>query len=107
MKRGYPFYLYMYALWLSPAATQMWCFGRLLPLMIGEKIEENNPHWDNFLLLLSIVDYCLAPVISKHWTAYLRMIISDHHEEFKKLYPSFRLTPKMHYMVHYPEMMCK
>lgn len=83
MKSGYPFYLYMYALWLSPAATQMWCFGRLLPLMIGEKIEENNPHWDNFLLLLSIVDYCLAPVISKHWTAYLRMIISDHHEEFK------------------------
>lgn len=89
------------------AATQMWCLARLLPLMIGEKIEGNNPHWDNFLLLLSILDYCLAPVVSEDWAAFLRMIINDHHKEFKRLYPACRLTPKMHYMVHFPEMMCK
>ena len=32
--------------------------------MVGEKIEEGNRHWENFLLHLSIVDYTFAPVIS-------------------------------------------
>ena len=88
-------------------ATQMWCLARLLPLMIGEYIEEGDPHWENFLLVLSITAYCLAPLISTDWPAYLRMIINDHHTAFKQLYPSFYLTPKMHYMVHYPDIMCK
>lgn len=88
-------------------ATQMWCLARLLPLMIGDKIDEGNPYWENFLLLLSISDYCMAPVISKDWAAYLRMAINDHHTEFKVLYPTLRLTPKMHYMIHYPQIMCK
>lgn len=88
-------------------ATQMWCLARLLPLMIGDKIEADDRHWDNYLLLLSIADYCLAPVISKDWAAYVRTIINDHHYQFKQLYPTCRLTPKMHYLIHYPEMMCK
>lgn len=97
----------MHCMFLSFAASQMWCLARLLPLYIGEHVTVGDPHWDNFLLLLSIVDYCLAPLVSEDWAAYLREIIDVHHREFKILYPSFRLTPKMHYLVHYPEMMCK
>ena len=87
------------------AASQMWCLARLLPMFVGEHIEE-DPHWENFLLMLTIVDYCCAPLVSEDWAAYLRMLISDHHKEFTSLYP-FRVTPKMHYMVHYPDTMCK
>lgn len=89
------------------AAAQIWCLARLLPLFIGECIEEGDPHWENFLLLLTIVDYCFAPLVSEDWAAYLRMIINIHHKEFIKRYPSCRVTPKMHYMIHYPEIMCK
>lgn len=53
----------------------MWCLGRLLPLIIGDVINEDDPYWDNYLLLLTIVDYCLAPVISRDWVGYLRMNI--------------------------------
>lgn len=81
----------------------MWCLARLLPLMIGEKVNEGNAHWVNFLLLLSIVDYVFAPIISNDSVAYVRTLIEDHHQAFKELYPHCRITPKMHYMVHYPE----
>ncbi len=93
---------------MCAVATQMWCLARLLPLMIGERVEAGgDPHWENLLLLFSIVDYCLAPVVSENWAAYLRMLINDHHEHFKKLYPSLRLTPKMHYIVHFILFICQ
>ena len=88
-------------------ATQMWCLGRLLPLMIGNKIGKGSAYWENFLCLLSIVDYCFAPIIHQDWPSYLRVLIDDHHKEFRRLYTNCRLIPKAHYMVHYPEIMCK
>ena len=83
-------------------ASQMWCLARLLPLMIGERIDDDDLYWNNFVLL-TIVDYVLAPVVSKDCIAYLRVLIDDHHQSFKALYPNYRLTPKMHYLVHYPD----
>ena len=53
--------------------------------MIGEEIEEGDQYWGNFLLLLSILDYCMAPIVSKDWAAYLRMIIQDHHQISNRL----------------------
>ena len=81
----------------------MWCLARLLSLMIGNKIDKDDPYWDNFLLLLTIVNYVLAPVISKDTIAYLSVLIDEHHQVFKDLYPHCRITPKMHYIDHYPE----
>lgn len=84
-------------------ATQMWCFSRLLPLMIGEKVPHEDDHWKNFLLLLIIQDYVFAPSISPQSILYLKGLINDHHQSFKELYPTCSIIPKMHYMVHYPE----
>lgn len=75
--------------------------------MIGEKIEEGDPHWENFLRLLTIVDYCLAPIVSEDWAAYLRTLIEEHHTEFTVLYTLVRQIPKTHYIVHYPEIICR
>ena len=36
-------------------ASQAWCFARFLPLMIGEKIPEDQPNWLNFLILLNYI----------------------------------------------------
>lgn len=85
----------------------MWCLGRLLPLIIGSKIDKECPQWENYLLLLKIMDYCFAPTVSEEWAAYLRVMICEHHERFVLLYPSCRLIPKAHYLIHYAEMMCK
>ena len=84
-------------------ASQCWCLGRLLPLMIGHLVPDDDPHWLNFLLLLTIIDYLFARVISSFGVDYLHVIIDDHHSSFTELYQSCNIIPKMHYMVHYPD----
>ena len=53
-----------------------------------EKIEKGCAQWDNYLLLLTIMDYCFAPTVSEKGAAYLRMTIDEHHKCFTQLYPS-------------------
>ena len=74
-----------------------------LPLMIGERVPANDEHWNNFFLLLTILDYIFAPVISPDCIAHLKDLIDEHHQCFRELYPTCSITPKMHYIVHYPE----
>lgn len=87
----------------SIVATQMWCLARLLPMMIGDKVPHDDEHWKNFTLLLTILDYVFAPVISTDCVAHLKELICEHHQAFKELYPTCSIIPKMHYMIHYPE----
>ena len=81
----------------------MWCLCRLLPLMIGGKISESDERWMNFLRLLEIIDLVFAPVLSNDHVAYLSTLIEEHHQGFKELYPSCNITPKLHYVIHYPQ----
>ena len=81
----------------------MWCFSRILPLLVGDKVPEYCEQWKCFLLLLTIMDICLAPELDIDVIAYLRDIIHDHHCQFKDLYPHVHITPKLHYLIHYPE----
>ena len=85
-------------------AAQMWCLARLFPLLIGKEIPETCQEWQNYLLLLKILDIVFAPVLTP---AYLRTLISDHHQSFKCLYPLSRITLKMHYMIHCPDRISK
>jgi len=84
-------------------ASQMWCFGRLLPVMLGEFVQEGDQNWECFLLLLTITDYIFAPSISKDVLPYVQQLIQEHHEMFKEVYSSCNLIPKMHYMIHIPK----
>lgn len=77
----------------------MWCLIRLLPLIVGDLIPIEDPHWKNFLLLLDICDYVSAPVVSRGVAGHLRILIWEHHTNFKRLYQR-PLTPKFHYMIH-------
>ena len=70
--------------------------------MIGEKIPKDDAYWSNFLCLLSIMDYIFAPILSEECIGHLKYLINEHHSKFVELYLS-HVTPKMHYMVHYPE----
>uniref|UniRef100_A0A1X7U1C6 Uncharacterized protein n=1 Tax=Amphimedon queenslandica TaxID=400682 RepID=A0A1X7U1C6_AMPQE len=86
---------------LKQTASQCWCLGHLLPLMIGHIIPVDNDHWNNFCLLLTIMDYLFALTISPNAINYLRIIIAEHHESFQQLHQNCSFVPKMHYMVHY------
>ena len=37
-------------------ASQMWLSGRILPLIIGEFVPEEDQRWDLYLRMMEIVD---------------------------------------------------
>lgn len=85
----------------------MWSFSILLPLLIGDKVPDNQPLWECYLLLLEIVKYSTAQLTSIASAEYLAALIDQHHREFKRCYPLTSITPKMHYMVHLPTLLTK
>lgn len=84
------------------SASQMWCLGCFLPLIVGDLVPSENLHWENYLMLLDIVDEIFAPVTTPDRADYVAMMVEDFLEGFNELYPSRPLTPKMHFMVHMP-----
>ncbi|GFT73293.1 uncharacterized protein LOC106175700 [Trichonephila clavipes] len=85
------------------SASQMWVLMRislslsLLPLLIGDKVPYNNDFWNLYLLMFTIIDTLMAPVISLPETYALAENIADHHKLFLILFPNRHLTPKMHF----------
>lgn len=87
------------------SAAQMWNLAVYLPFFIGDKVPEDDPHWECYLLLLEILWYCTAKVTCKPSTMYLASLIEEHHRTFCLCYPATSLTPKFHYIVHLPRLM--
>lgn len=85
----------------------MWCLARMLPLMIGKDISVSDEHWSNYLVLLEMLDYVFAPTLTCEAVAQLKVLIDDHHHTFKVLYPNSPITPKMHYIVRYPDLILR
>lgn len=91
---------------LGGHAVQNWCFLRLLPLIIGERIRDplDNGIWELCLKLRQIVEIICAPKVDIDQIAELRDLIEEYVQERKALFPSHKLKPKHHFLVHYPEL---
>ena len=63
----------------------MWVLCRYLPLMIANKVPEDDLKWINFLNLLDISKYLFAPTIDKDNFAVLDVLLSEHHCQFVTL----------------------
>lgn len=81
----------------------MWCLARILPLVVGEWIPEDDTHYCTFLILRSILDITMAPLLSIGKAMHLRELIDEYHQSFKLCYPENSVIPKMHYIVHLPK----
>lgn len=82
----------------------MWLFGRILPLVVGDLIPDNDERWLAYLRLMEIVDILFCPTVTEDSVEYLASLIGDHHETFVELYPGHNVIPKMHFMVHMPRL---
>lgn len=96
------YYIPLYYCFDLYLASQMWLLGRVLPLIIGDYVPDDDEHWLLFLCLMEVVDLLFAPKLTKDHVAYLSTLISDHHHDFSRLYSSHPIIPKMHFMVHMP-----
>lgn len=88
-------------------ASQTWTLGRMLPLMVGCNVPENDCYWTHYGSLCEIMRYILAPNILPEEVAWLNVLIVDFLSDFIQLYPEASVIPKMHYMVHIPRLMIK
>ena len=62
---------------LYSSASQAWCLGCFLPLLVGDLIPEGDETWENYLHLLRIVDYIFAPVTTADKCSYLKFKIEE------------------------------
>jgi len=83
------------------AASQIWLLGRLLPLMVGDYVPEDDAHWICFINILRILCIATAFEITPDAISVLQMLIEDYLYQFNILYPN-SITPKLHYMLHLP-----
>jgi len=91
---------------LSGHAVQNWCFLRMLPLLIGDKIKSpgESEVWQLILQLREIVELVCAQTISTGQVAYLRVLIDEYLYIRKQTFADHPLKPKHHYLNHYPEL---
>lgn len=71
-------------------------------MLVGDLIPEEDDKWQHLLLLLKIMEFCFAPVVTVDQTTYLEVLIEEFLTDFVKCYPERSLIPKMHYLVHVP-----
>ncbi len=82
--------------------SHMWCFVRLLPLMVGSKVPEDTEYWSLVGDLLDILDHVCSPCLDEMHILYLESLVSDFLTSVVKIYPDdIKIKPKFHYMVHY------
>ena len=90
----------------SMTALQMWSLLKYLPLLVGDRVPNNDENWLFLLQLSELVDLLFAPKFTHGMVSYLREIIAEHLQLFKQLYSSGKnpvsLKPKHHLLVHLP-----
>ena len=85
----------------------MWCLGRFLPLIIGNRVPPEDERWQLFNMLLEINDIVFSPIVNEDTIGVLEGLIEEHHATFVGLYPGRSVIPKMHYMIHFPSQMLR
>ena len=91
---------------LSFSASETMCFLRVLPLLIGDLIPENESHWQLILKLRHLVEVIYSPVFHQKTFIYLKNIISEYLRLLNELFPNENSSkPKHHNLVHYPEVL--
>ncbi len=63
----------------------MWLLGRVLPLMVGHLVPEDDDKWTNLLLMLEITGYLFAPRLTSDEADYVALLIEKHHHAFCEL----------------------
>ena len=74
---------------------------RLLPLMIGYKVPKDLPVWTILVTFLGIVRFLIAPKFDEQDLCALQKKIESWLASFVKYFQDLRITPKLHYVLHY------
>ncbi len=66
-------------------AAENWCLLRLLPVIIGDKVDSHDPVWELVITLKELVELVCAPKITIGQVAYLNVVVMEYLETRKTL----------------------
>ena len=72
-------------------------FCRMFPLLVGDKVSEDDSSWKCYLTFIDILDIVVSPIISEGLCGHLKLLIKQYLTSFKATYPSASIIPKTHY----------
>lgn len=64
----------------------------------------SDPAWQVLMTLKDITELVVSPIHTEDSISYLDTLISEHRHRLLEVFPDFRLTPKFHFLEHYPDM---
>lgn len=85
-------------------AHENWCLLRLLPLMIGPKVSEEEQAWQLLMTLKDVVELVMSSIHTDQSIGYLESLIAEHRHRFSSVFPHEKLIPKHHFIEHYPQL---
>jgi hypothetical protein len=88
---------------LRQTAAGMMNLILLFPFMWGHHVPKADQVWRNLVLLRKIHILSLSPICNNDTKINLKYVIAEHHYNFFRLFPTASMTPKMHYLLHFPE----
>lgn len=86
---------------MRQSASQIWTIATCLPLMIGSLIPKDDPKWHCFTTLLEITSIVFKHCITEMDLEKLEFLVDEFLTTFKECFPTYKITPKMHFLVHY------
>ncbi len=75
----------------------------VLPLVLGENLDTDDPHYRHFLGMIQVVVFAFSPFADDACASKLEQLLHSYCTQFKHLYPNSTIKPKMHYMLHLVE----
>ena len=85
--------------------AENWALLRMLPFLIGDKIDQGNIFWEVMMELKDITEIVFAPTVTDEVLAYLDAKIGYHRTVLREAFPNVKIKPKAHYLEHYPKLM--
>lgn len=90
---------------LKMSASEMLCFVRYFSLIMGDKINLYDEHYQLYIYLRKILDIVCSPRYTKTDVTDLIEYIKEHNSLYIKFYGN--LKPKFHFLIHYARLLLK
>lgn len=83
---------------LNMTAKEAWQFAYILPLLIGDLVDEHDEVWLLYKTLLKLVELCLSSSFDDTSLDLLKSLVKEHNTIYQKYFGA--LKPKMHFITH-------
>ena len=81
--------------------------NRLLPLMIGEKVDENDEVWKCYIKFVILFERLSASSFSDSDLIVLGLLTDEFFLSYLEIFPGVNLKPKTHFLRHYSDMISR